>query len=101
MYRIALILGLLTAPAAAETYSPYECETIGIMLQNCMTPDNPGENTCSHVKNGGFARRVIALVEKHKWDDPKFDAVCAKLCNGSTDIFDEYFKYCPARRPKP
>lgn|SRR5437868_15287226 len=58
MYRIALILGLLVTPAAAETYSKAECGLFKQMLENCTIRPACDSN---HSLRRGISRAVAAL----------------------------------------
>jgi hypothetical protein len=56
MLRVALALGLLVTPAAAEEYTQQDCETLDIMLNNCS--DKP---ECKPVRSAYETRRFGAL----------------------------------------
>ena len=104
MLRVALALGLLITPAAAEEYTQEDCETLDIMLNNCS--DKP---ECNPVRSGYEARRFEALLKKHpSWlkeldlppEQRAFNKVCNKVCEGKVTPLDAMEKFCPGWRPK-
>jgi hypothetical protein len=102
MYRgIALALGLLVTPAAAETYGPGKCEFIRHMLDNCTVHKSELTEAglaapCEPTTTGGMQKAMGHLIE----DDPQFDyfkftALCKRVCDGKTTPLDALHKYCP------
>ncbi|WP_439395176.1 hypothetical protein ACRQ5Q_39410 [Bradyrhizobium sp. PMVTL-01] len=100
MHRIALALGLLVTPAAAETYTPDECKLIKELIGNCTARPK-----CDAFEGRGssegyrYVRGILKsyryMVDAHPgWDGDKFDLTCAKLCKHQVAPAAVLHKFC-------
>jgi hypothetical protein len=88
MYRIALIVGLLVTPAAAETYTPFECTLIMELLDNCtVAPQSRAFQTRAELSR--------QMADKHPERDGN---ECDKVCAGKITVRGALHKYCPPHR---
>ncbi|WP_368506923.1 hypothetical protein [Bradyrhizobium lupini] len=101
MYRVVIALVLLITPAAAETYTARECETIGMLFANCAI-----RPSCEDVRSGYEARRLREIMDNHEsWiketelepGQRPFNQLCQQVCDGKMTAASASRKYCPAR----
>ena len=122
MYRgVALALGLLVTPAAAETYTQDDCDFIEVRLNHCAEGPEPRQfdwevgSLCNDIKSGSEARRLRYFWDMHPAlvrhcpklgraeldckSEQAFRDLCDKVCHHEMTTMDALSKYCP-KRPK-
>jgi hypothetical protein len=104
MYRIALILGLLVTPAAAETYTARECATVEWYFRYCAKSLDENDGECMLADVGYKWLRwgrygTSAIKQRHRLPDDVFDGLCKKVCYEEMTAQQALKKFC--RRPAP
>jgi len=99
-----LILGLLVAPAAAETYTKRECAVVETYFRYCASSldENDGECVPSDVGYHWlrWGPNSISLIQhRHHLTDDVLDDLCKKVCYEEMTAQQALKKFC--RRPAP